>query len=60
VANFTSSIGQISSAQFLEYVVAIEQILEKLTPVADPIKLFFFTNNEFFHFFAAKLRHFHQ
>ncbi len=27
-------------------------------PVADPIKLFFFTYKELFHFFAAKLGHF--
>jgi len=30
----------------------------KLTPVAHPIKLFFFANEEFLRFFAAKLGHF--
>jgi len=34
------------------------KMLMKLTPVADPIKLFFFPNKEFLRFFAAKLGHF--
>jgi len=29
-----------------------------LDPVADPIKLVFFANEEFLHFFAARLGHF--